>query len=714
MPSFLLRTVVFCVIFSALLFIIPASLEQGQERLEHTESLAAQFSRSQLLFRTGYSAFQQGSYQETIDAFRRFVAEEPESLLLEYAYCYIARSQIKLGQYKEARTLFTRIQQTFPHSVLLPDIAFLIANSYYVEGNYETAIQLYLALKNTKQYKNHRWLPEIYVRLGHCYEQTNQLAAARKIYHEARFTFITNPIYSRAKEHEQTLLTQHPSLRQHITVQERLRDVDALLKYGRAGDAAEILAEFSQQQLSSADQQKVLLKLGQAHYALRENEQALEYFNQFLKKYPTSKMVTYVYDRIGRLHLRRQDMAAFLTTYDQLRTKYPASQYTAAALRLKGKELQLQGKYKEALTEFNTFMKSYPKSSLVSDILWNIGWANYRLQHYNAALNAFSRLVRSYPKSYYREEALYWAGKSAEHSQSYAQAGDYYLKLMNENRNSYYGVLSRQALARLRQQHHTVKFSQTLKEVTPLAFDQIAEYTTDLGKLHQEKSQAFASMHLFALAAEELASAIDNDKPDHTKYLELAQLYRLAEDYHQLARLMQSQFWEWIARGDDSLPQTFWELAYPLSFFPIVQQFTASGELDPLAVTALMFAESVFDPKAYSPAGAMGLMQLMPATGSRMAAVIGIPAPTTLQYSQPNINIALGTTYLKMLSQLFDRQLLPVIAGYNAGEEVVSTWWKDEYRQNEPAFVASIPYQETKRYVQKVLWYYREYQRIYQ
>jgi soluble lytic murein transglycosylase len=258
------------------------------------------------------------------------------------------------------------------------------------------------------------------------------------------------------------------------------------------------------------------------------------------------------------------------------------------------------------------------------------------------------------------------------------------------------------------------KFSQKNKEVTPLTLEPAPKYRTDLGKLHKQKADALASMHLFSLAAEELASAIDHDRPNHAKYLELAQLHRLAENYHQLARLMQSEFWEWIARGDENLPQTFWELAYPLSFSPIVQQFTSSGDLDPFVVFALMFAESVFDPEAYSPAGAMGLMQLMPATGAKMAAAIDIPAPTTFQYFQPKLNIALGTTYLKMLSQLFNRQLPPVIASYNAGEQVVSTWWKDEYRRNEPAFVASIPYKETKRYAQKVLWYYHEYQRIYQ
>jgi soluble lytic murein transglycosylase len=407
-------------------------------------------------------------------------------------------------------------------------------------------------------------------------------------------------------------------------------------------------------------------------------------------------------------------MAAFQKVYELLRTKYPTSRYTAGVIRLKGKELDFQGKFQEAMAEYNTFMKRFPKNSLISDMLWNIGWLNYRLRHYEDALKALGRLARSYPKSYHREEALYWAGKSAEFLKKYAQAGDYYLKVMKTQRNSYYGFLCRRALEQLQKEHPNLKFSQKPREVKPLQLDTPAKYTTKQAILHQQKAQEFAQMQLYSLAAEELAYAIKHDTPDHTKYFELAQLYRQAKDYYQLVRVMQTHFWEWIAWGEESLPKEFWELTYPLSFYHIIEWHTSSDTLDPLLVVALMFAESVFDPNAYSSAGAMGLMQLMPATGARMANHAGIPPPSLEEYFRPQTNILLGTTYLKELSQLFDGQLLPVIASYNAGEHVVSTWWNDTYKDNGLEFVANIPYKETKRYVQKVLWYYREYRRLYQ
>jgi soluble lytic murein transglycosylase len=127
----------------------------------------------------------------------------------------------------------------------------------------------------------------------------------------------------------------------------------------------------------------------------------------------------------------------------------------------------------------------------------------------------------------------------------------------------------------------------------------------------------------------------------------------------------------------------------------------------------VIFSESAFDPNAYAPDGGRGLMQIMPATGARLANSLGIAPPDLDRYFQPEVNILLGTTYLKSLLQLFEYQLPPVIASYNAGEDTVGTWWNETYKDDIPRFVASIPYPVTKRYIQKVLWYYREYQRIY-
>ena len=176
---------------------------------------------------------------------------------------------------------------------------------------------------------------------------------------------------------------------------------------------------------------------------------------------------------------------------------------------------------------------------------------------------------------------------------------------------------------------------------------------------------------------------------------------------------MQNQFWYWIVYGDEDLPSEFWELAFPQSFPRFVNQYATSNGIDPYLAQAVMLAESAFDPDALSPEGAIGLMQLMPFTGKRLAERVGKTIASHQDYFRPEVNIFLGTMYLQELSALFSEHLPPVIASYNAGEHRVAAWWQEEYQHDQPAFIAMIPYKETWKYVQKVLWYYHEYHKIY-
>ncbi|MBD3308884.1 transglycosylase SLT domain-containing protein, partial [candidate division KSB3 bacterium] len=521
------------------------------------------------------------------------------------------------------------------------------------------------------------------------------------------------PIYATLKAAEEKLLAAHPALRTHYKTKQLFTRLETFLKSGRPADALTVVEWLAERQLSGSQREQLVLHRAFAYYLLRENQRARAYYRQFLRDYPTSTFVPAVLDRIGRLYLREGKFEAFLTVYDRLIREHPGSYYAASAMRLKGKEFELQGNFQEALEEFDRFMASYGNNPLVADVLWHRGWCQYQLGQYQAALKTFDRLVRAYPKSSTKDETLYWAARAAEQLQQAAQAADYYARVLQTGQYTYFGALSQDALARLSEAYPELALPQNMPEKKPLSLEPEITFATRQGRRHQQKALAFQQLGLDSLAAEEFAAALDQEKADQTMYLALARFYSQAGMYHDLVRLMQRRFWAWIVRGDEALPRIFWESVYPLSFPQIVARYSSANGLDPLFVQALMRAESVFDPQAFSPAGARGLMQLMPATGNRLARQLGLRIPSPEVYFRPEVNVLLGTTYLQELRQLFDDQLPPVIASYNAGEERVRTWWKAMYADDVPAFIAMIPYQETKRYVQKVLWYYREYQRIY-
>ncbi len=664
------------------------------------------------LFQMADYALQKGRYPQAISAFQDFRERFPRHTLSDYAVYYLGIALKNSGEYEKARTRFTELRTSYPLSVFVDEARIFEAETFYAEQQWGTAIREYKTIQQDPRYQDHALFPEFTVRLGYCYEQSGQVEAALKQYHQARFEALSSPFYATAKRHEDRLLRQHPALQTGFSPAQQLKDAKKLVN-AKPDEAIACVKAAQQRKLSASQQEQALLLLAQAHYALRDNRQALALYQQILQEYPKSQSIPRIYDRIARLYLRLKDLDAFFALHDMMLKTYPTHSVTAEIMRLKGKEFQEMGQFEQALSVYDGFMTRFPNNWRIPEILLHVGWSNYQLQRYHGALNAFSRLARAYPKSSARDDAIYWAGRSAEYLKHFTQAVEWYQQTLTLERNSHYAFLSRKALTRLRAQQPDVQIEIPPGSLPALPFDEPVEFTSKRGKLHQEKAQALQEVNRADLAAREFAEAIEHDTSSRAKYLSLAELYIQGGAYHQLYQVMWRKFMLWISQGDENVPERFWKLAYPLAFDEPVQKYAAQYRVDPFLVLSMMMAESALDPHAYAPDGGAGLMQLMPATGNRLAKDLNMPPPEPDEYFNPDVNIQLGTYYVSQIQTLFNNQIPPTIASYNAGERTVQNWWKDGYADNLPEFIASIPYPVTKRHVQRVLWYYREYQRIY-
>lgn len=133
-------------------------------------------------------------------------------------------------------------------------------------------------------------------------------------------------------------------------------------------------------------------------------------------------------------------------------------------------------------------------------------------------------------------------------------------------------------------------------------------------------------------------------------------------------------------------------------FEPLLTQAARDYAVELPLLKAVMAAESGFNPGAISPKGAVGLMQLMPATAERYG-LQGDPRKTVAdKLADPKTNIRLGARYLRDLMRLFPDQMALVLASYNAGEGAVQ-----KYRNRVP------PYPETQNYVKLVTQFYQLY-----
>ncbi len=154
------------------------------------------------------------------------------------------------------------------------------------------------------------------------------------------------------------------------------------------------------------------------------------------------------------------------------------------------------------------------------------------------------------------------------------------------------------------------------------------------------------------------------------------------------------------------------ELLYPKVYYDLIDKFAKKLKLDPALIFAIIREESRFDRLAVSPAGAMGLMQLMPNTAKREAKKISINLINDRDLFEPDKNIYIGAFYLSKLINEFDNVVF-AIAAYNAGEAVVNSWIRENRYDGIDEFIEDIPYGETRTYVKRVLTSYFEYLRTY-
>ncbi len=155
---------------------------------------------------------------------------------------------------------------------------------------------------------------------------------------------------------------------------------------------------------------------------------------------------------------------------------------------------------------------------------------------------------------------------------------------------------------------------------------------------------------------------------------------------------------------------SYQELLYPRVYEDSVLKASKRFNLDAYLIFAIMREESRFDRLAQSPAGALGLMQLMPDTARREGSRIGVYFRKDSEIFEQEKNILVGSAYLKNLIEEFGN-IVFAIAAYNAGEKAVSSWLKNYSYKEIDEFMEDIPFAETRNYVQKVLSSYFEYLR---
>jgi soluble lytic murein transglycosylase len=158
--------------------------------------------------------------------------------------------------------------------------------------------------------------------------------------------------------------------------------------------------------------------------------------------------------------------------------------------------------------------------------------------------------------------------------------------------------------------------------------------------------------------------------------------------------------------------QGFWNALSPVTNKAELYSLAGKTKVDPLLLAAIVRAESGFNPAAQSSRGALGLMQLMPATARQMAGELKFNYQDGDDLYTQDINLTLGAFYFARQLRAFHGNLVLALAAYNAGPAKVRAWALDPWGRDQDDLIAALPLASTRSYVHRVLWYYRQFKKL--
>jgi len=414
---------------------------------------------------------------------------------------------------------------------------------------------------------------------------------------------------------------------------------------------------------------------------------------------------------LGEIARGSNDDDTFLRIVDQLRLNYPTSSWLEQALLSAGNIYLLRRDYDKAIDSYRELQQRFPNGGRASYAHWKVAWLNLRQSRNTEAGKNFEEQIALYPTSSEVPSALYWRARLAEEDGDPAMARAYYQKLSQRYRNYYYGDLARQRLAKLKISSDPVHYA-LLDHVPPInASDKITADEVPTDNLQVQKAELLANGSLLDFAVRELRSAADKEKGNWLAS-EVARLYQDAGRYDMAIDALKRAAPNYFALDLPSLPRSYWEGLFPKPYWFDLKRYSSARALDPYLVASLIRQESAFNPSAVSRANAVGLMQLLPKVGKGVARQEKLRRFSTQQLFTPAINLQLGTRYFRTMVDKFG-SFEYALAAYNAGSDRVQDWLGQGKYRDPQEFVESIPFTETREYVQNILRNANVYRQLY-
>jgi soluble lytic murein transglycosylase len=614
--------------------------------------------------------------------------------LEDYIRLWIGEALMQAGDLAAAASLLEMIPTLVPDTLLGARVAYRAGEAWYRVGACGYAMD-HLMRAVTQEPRDPRAARALLM-LAHCQAEDNRSPDSVVT---LRHLWTRYPQTPEAQEAERLLKRQREGQPWIPTPDERYARAQALTSARFLEEAVEAYQAFLAAAPGHPKRDEAKLRLAITLARLKRYDQAEPIFHE-LASNSSAQEAGEAIVWLARTYLRRGEGERLM----QLRQAYPqltlSPEQQALILLAQGTWLEDHQHVDQAMAQYRAIVQLGDRTGQHGEALWRIGWLQYRTGHYREAVRTLETLLAIKEEPAFTPQALYWMARALERLQD-PTALAVYQRLCQHYPWTYYCQL-----ARNRVMVPLADLAERPKEV-----ERRAHVDSEiLDDVHYRRAVELRELGLEPESDRELAWLVDRYGRDRQALVDLVVRLNEAGGYHQGLRLARLYFRNGLERGVERVDLALWRAAYPMVYLPTIRALS-SDRLDPFLAAAIIREESLYDTRAVSPAGAIGLMQLLPETALALAQQEGRTVSRDDLFDQET-NIRYGVRYLEQLLIQFNGNLVYTLAAYNAGPRVVTSWIR-QFGDREPEeFVEMIPYEETRQYVRHVLRSYREYRRL--
>ena len=632
-------------------------------------------------------------------ALNRFAKAKSDTLLREYVLYWTAQAERAQKRMPAAYADLQTFQKEYPSSAMREQFLEAFAPTAVETGHAQAAIE---ALND---YAPTHTRPALLLERAQAYKVAHQLPRAAKDYQtlyykyplsdEAKAAGVSLPLVARelGREYVRPTLEMQEQRAQIIFDAHKWRD--ARVEFGK------VLALLRDP--ANPKRQRAQLRIAQAKIQPKGSPTILSSLTT-----PDPEVDAERLFGLSQAYRSAKNEAQMFATLDAISQKYPHSVWSEEALMAAGNYYWVLLDRVKAASYYQRLLDTFPDGKNAYNAQWRTAWVAFLNKQADADQRLATFLLK-YPMSANAVDALYWLGRSAERTGNPAHARSDYKKAIERFPQTYFAHAAANRLKQLGPgAEDPSDFLAKIPPPPPLRpFDEPVPASV-AGRW--ERAQALRTIAFDASAEMELKNAyFATSSPRFL--LEAAQA---AFDQGHFAagmayaRIILPSF---ESRQISDAPIAVWKTLYPLPYETALRREAARNDFDPMFAAGLIRQESTFQADIVSYAHAIGLMQVLPKTGRILAKQLKLRYNKKLLYDA-NYNLQLGMLYIANLVRLTGAPEYAA-AAYNAGEDRIALWKSERNYEEIPELVESIPFTQTREYVQIVLRNAAVYRMIY-